>query len=75
MPGINVGDLHGFLAETPVDFGVQWIPTEFLVEPKGEILDRDLTTDELEDLLVDHFGGVKQQEKADESALDEDELL
>ena len=74
VPGINLGDLHGFLAETPVTYGVQWIPTEFLIDPTGEILDRDLTTKELEDLLVERYGGAKNQEKPDESTSDEDVL-
>lgn len=65
IPGINVGDLHGFLAKTPVDYGVEWIPTEFLIDPEGEILDRDLTTDELEEFLVDHFDSTKERENTD----------
>lgn len=65
VPGINVGDLHGFLAETPVAYGVQWIPTEFLLNPSGKILDRDLTTDELESFLADHFGSSTNQEEAE----------
>lgn len=65
VPGVNVGDLHGFLADTPVAYGVQWIPTEFLLNPSGKILDRDLTTDELESFLADHFGGSTNQEEAE----------
>lgn len=65
VPGVNVGDLHGFLADTPVAYGVQWIPTEFLLNPNGKILDRDLTTDELESFLVDHFGTETKQENSD----------
>lgn len=65
VPGVNVGDLHGFLADTPIAYGVQWIPTEFLLNPKGEILDRDLTTDELESFLTDHFPKAKKHKGAD----------
>ena len=74
VPGINVADLHGFLGETPVDYGVTWIPTEFLLQSDGEILNRGLTMDELEALLVDKFGNETQQEKADEPALGDDVL-
>ena len=74
VPGVNVGDLHGFLAETPVAYGVQWIPTEFLIDPAGEILDRDLTTKELEDLLVERYGGAKKQEEPNGSTSDDDIL-
>ena len=66
VPGTNVADLHGFLGETPVDYGVTWIPTEFLLQADGEILDRGLTMDELEELLVDKFGGEAKKEQADE---------
>ena len=62
VSGLNVGDLHGFLADTPVAYGVQSIPTEFLLDSKGEILDRDVTPDELKSLLVDHFGDANSQE-------------
>lgn len=63
VPGVNVGDLHGFLADTPVAYGVQSIPTEFLLNPNGKILDRDLTTDELESVLTDHLGDKKNTPK------------
>ncbi|MYD46363.1 MAG: TlpA family protein disulfide reductase [Gammaproteobacteria bacterium] len=62
VPGVNVGDLHGFLAETPVAYGVQSIPTEFLLNPSGTILDRDVTPEELESLLVDRFGDIPGSE-------------
>ncbi len=65
VPGVNVGDLHGFLAETPVAYGVQSIPTEFLLNPNGKILNRDLTPEELESLLVDHFGDANSQEEGE----------
>lgn len=75
LPWINVGDLQGeFLAQTPVDYGVRGIPTEFLLNPNGEILNRDLTTNELEELLGDRFGSAKKREKVDESAADDDAL-
>ena len=74
VPGINVADLHGFLGETPVDYGVTWIPTEFLLQSDGVILDRGLTMDELEELLVDTFGSAENKEQADEPASGDDVL-
>lgn len=60
---INVGDLNGgWHAQTAVDYGVQWIPTEFVVKADGEILDRDLTNDELEEFLASYFGRELKQE-------------
>ena len=66
VPGINVGDLNGFLGDTPVDYGVTWIPTEFLLESDGKILNRELSTDELERLLKDRFGSDTEQEETEE---------
>ena len=74
VPGINVADLHGFLGETPVDYGVTWIPTEFLLQSDGVILDRGLTMDELEELLVDTFGSAENKEQAEEPASGDDVL-
>ncbi len=74
VPGINVGDLNGFLGDTPVDFGVTWIPTEFFLESDGEILNRGLSTEELEKLLEDRFGSESEQEKTEEST-DEGKVL
>ncbi|MYD46370.1 MAG: DUF547 domain-containing protein [Gammaproteobacteria bacterium] len=63
VPGVNVGDLHGFLAKTPVDYGVVWIPTEFLIDSEGVILDRGLTLVELENFLDERLGSGTRQEK------------
>jgi len=73
VPGINVADLNGFLGETPVDYGVQWIPTEFLLQSDGEILDRDLTMEELQKFLDDRFGS-KTEEETDVPTNEEDVL-
>ncbi len=69
FPWINVGDLDGgWHAQTAVDYGVEWIPTEFVVKADGEILDRLLTNDELEEFLASHFGRELKQEGTDEPA-------
>lgn len=65
VPGINVGDLNGFLGETPVDYGITWIPTEFLLQADGEILNRGLSMEELDELLGDYFGSAKTQDTVD----------
>lgn len=75
LPWINVGDLEGgFLAATAVDYGVQWIPTEFLVSPDGKILDREITMEELEVLLAERFGESQDQEKGVDSTTGGDSL-
>ena len=70
LPWVNVGDLHGFYADTCVDYGIQWVPTEFLVGPDGEIFDREITMDELEVHLAARFGGDTAQVTDGESTTD-----
>ena len=53
---INVADIGGFNQETPVAYGVQGIPKAFLVDSKGCILQRELSTDNLKEVLVSRFG-------------------
>lgn len=74
VPGINVADLNGFLGDTPVDYGVRMIPTEFLLESDGKILNRELTMEELENLLEDRFGSTEEQEEPEESTSNGDIL-
>lgn len=74
VPGINVADLNGFLGDTPVDYGVRMIPTEFLLQSDGKILNRELTMEELENLLEERFGSSEEQEETDETTSDEEVL-
>ena len=74
VPGINLGDLNGWFGETPIDYGVTWIPTEFLLKSDGEILNRTLTTEALEEILDERFGGETKQKDDDELNSDEDEI-
>ena len=53
---INLADIGGFRQETPVAYGVRAIPKAFLVDTKGCILQRELSTDNLKDVLVSRFG-------------------
>ena len=69
LPWINVGDLDGgWHAQTAVDYGVEWIPTEFAVNADGEILARTLSNPELEELLASHFGRELKRESTDQPA-------
>lgn len=71
LPWINVGDINGFEASTALDWEITSIPTEFLIDPKGKILDRDVTPDELESLLIDRFGDKNKQENVEDSTTTE----
>ena len=70
LPWVNVGDLNGWHAKTAVDYGVQWIPTEFALDSEGKIFDREVSPEELESLLADRFGGGEQTEETDESSVE-----
>lgn len=53
---INLADIGGFRQETPVAYGVRAIPKAFLVDTKGCILQKELSTDNLKEVLVSRFG-------------------
>ncbi len=72
LPWVNVGDLNGWLAKTAVDYGVQWIPTEFALDSEGKIFDREVSPEELENLLSDRFGDSQVQEESVDSSVDGD---
>jgi len=55
---INVADIGGFKQAVPLAYGVQAIPKAFLVDTKGCILQRELSTDNLKEVLVSRFGDV-----------------
>ena len=65
LPWVNVGDLNGWHSKTAVDYGVQWIPTEFAMDSEGKIFDRAVSPEELEGLLVDRFGDSEEQEESE----------
>lgn len=59
---INLGDLDGgFLAHTAVEYGVLSIPTKFVLNKNGEILDRTIDTDKLKHLLAEQLGNPSKQ--------------
>ena len=59
---INLGDLDGgFLAQTAVEYGVLSIPTKFVLNKNGEILDRTIDTEKLRHLLAGRLGNPSKQ--------------
>jgi len=59
---INLGDLDGgFLAQTAVEYGVLSIPTKFVLNKNGEILDRTIDTDKLKHLLAERLDNPSKQ--------------
>ncbi|MCY4142713.1 MAG: TlpA disulfide reductase family protein [Gammaproteobacteria bacterium] len=55
LPWPNIADIGGFRQETPTNYGVESIPKGFLIDSKGCILQKDLTTESLEKVLVAQF--------------------
>jgi thiol-disulfide isomerase/thioredoxin len=47
MSWTNTSDLKGFQNEVAFDYGVQAIPANFLIDPKGNIIAKDLKGEEL----------------------------
>lgn len=64
LPWLNVADIGGFEEETPVAYGVRFIPKAYLVDTEGCIIQKDLATEVLEEVLVQKYG---ESAKSDES--------
>ena len=56
LPWLNVADIGGFDQETPLAYGVQFIPKAFLVDSKGCIVQKNLATNKLEEILAQRYG-------------------
>lgn len=62
LPWINLGDLDGeFLAQTAVEYGVLSIPTKFVLNKSGEILEKGVDADKLMHLLANRVGTASSQ--------------
>jgi thiol-disulfide isomerase/thioredoxin len=53
---IQLSDLKGFESMNAVNFGVQAIPSSFLIDPVGKILGKNLSLEELEAKLKETIG-------------------
>ncbi len=53
---VHTSDLKGWEAQGALDYGVQAIPATFLIDPKGNIVSRDLKGEKLEQKLEEIFG-------------------
>lgn len=72
LPWIDVADLGGFGTDTPVAFGVGFIPKGYLLDQEGCIVQKDLMHPELKEVLVARYGEApeleEEPEEIDESA-------
>lgn len=56
LPWLNIADLGGFQEETPISYGVQFIPKAYLLDSKGCILQKDLEPDKIQEVLIVRYG-------------------
>ena len=70
LPWLNVADIGGFDQDTPLAYGVESIPKAYLVDPMGCIVQKDLTADSLEEVLVEKLGEKSESVKSDSNGQD-----
>ena len=58
LPWIDLGEVDGkgLQGATAVEYGVGWIPKSYLVDSKGCVLNKDMQGEQLQEMLVAHFG-------------------
>jgi peroxiredoxin len=56
LPWAQISDLKGWRNEAAVQYGVRSIPANFLIDPQGKIVKRDLRGEELNKALLELFG-------------------
>ena len=66
VPWIDLGELESWHGEVAIKYGVHYVPKSYLVDNENCILQKDLTTTLLEQVLVSHF-----DEKSAESSLEQ----
>ncbi len=52
LPWIDVGEMNGWDGDTATAYGVQFVPKGYLLDREGNILQKDLNPDELEEYLA-----------------------
>lgn len=60
LPWLDLADIGGFEEETPVSYGVRFIPKAYLVDTEGCIIQKDLAPEVLEEVLVQQYGESAQ---------------
>lgn len=56
LPWINLGELESFDGEVATEYGVRFMPKSYLIDKKGCLLQKDLETDLLAEVLVSRYG-------------------
>lgn len=56
LPWINLGEIEGRNGDVATSFGVTFIPKNYLVNSEGEIVEKDLSTEKLDEWLAESIG-------------------
>ena len=56
LPWVNLGELKGFEGEIARSYGVTFIPKNYLIDSDGQVIHKDLSTDQIKTFLVRKFG-------------------
>ena len=56
LPWVNLGELESWDGEIATSYGVRFIPKSYLIDKEGCILQKDLTTELLEEVLGGRYG-------------------
>lgn len=55
VPWINLGELKGFEGEMVMSYGVNFVPKAYLLDSEGQIVQKDLSTDQLATFLANEY--------------------
>lgn len=58
LPWINLGELEGFEGEMVMSYGVNFVPKGYLLDSEGQIVQKDLSTDQLAAFLEKEYSGA-----------------
>ena len=72
VPWINLGELEAWHGEVATMYGVHFVPKSYLVDSDGCILQKDLPTTSLEEVLLEQFGGGTDDDSSVEIDTEED---
>lgn len=56
LPWTNLGELKGFEGEMVMSYGVNFVPKAYLLDSEGQIVRKDLSTDQLATFLANEYG-------------------
>jgi thiol-disulfide isomerase/thioredoxin len=70
MPWIHISDLEGMGGKLAKNYGIKSIPQNFLIDPQGKIVAKDLKQTNLEDRLQKILGSLQAQSPDSKPAFD-----